>query len=150
MKPNRVVLPITLMALLGASAVTAQEKAGNPEKLGQVHFFVSCSALAQKQFNRAVALLHSFWYTEAGKAFTALTETDPGCAMGYWGIAMSFWYPLWEPPSEAMLKKGWAAIEQAKALGGKTQRERDYIAAIEAFYKDWDKLDHRKIGRAHV
>jgi len=77
------------------------------------------------------------------KAFTAVTESDPNCAMGYWGIGMSMYYPLWQPPSAATLQKGWATVEKAKAAGAKTQRERDYIAAIEAFYKDADKLDHR-------
>jgi hypothetical protein len=143
MKPKKLILCVTIMGLLYAPTVTAQEKAANPEKLGQVHFPVSCGADAQKPFERAVALLHSFWYQEAVKAFTAVIEMDPGCATGYWGIATSLWYPLWEPPSEAMLKKGWAAIEKAKALGGKTEREREYIAAIEAFYKDSDTLDHR-------
>src|SRR3989441_6849107 len=98
---------------------------------------------AQSQFERAVALLPSFWYEEAVKAFTAVTESDPNCAMGYWGIGMSMYYPLWQPPSAATLQKGWATVEKAKAAGAKTQRERDYIAAIEAFYKDADKLDHR-------
>ncbi len=143
MNPNRLVPSITVMALLCASVVTAQAKPADPEKLGQVHFPVSCSVAAQQQFERAVALLHSFWYQEALKAFTSVTEKDPHCAMGYWGIAMSVWYPLWEPPSDAMLKKGWAAVEKAKALGGRTGRERAYIAAIEAFYKNSDKLDHR-------
>ena len=77
------------------------------------------------------------------KAFTAVTESDPNCAMGYWGIGMSMYYPLWQPPSAATLQKGWATVEKAKAAGAKTQRERDYIAAIEAFYKGADKLDHR-------
>jgi hypothetical protein len=69
--------------------------------------------------------------------------------MGYWGIAMSHWYPLWQPPSEAMLKKGWEAVERAKALGGKTGREQEYIAAIEVFYKDAHTLDHRTRALAY-
>jgi tetratricopeptide (TPR) repeat protein len=69
--------------------------------------------------------------------------------MGYWGIAMSLWYPLWEHPSEARLTQGWTAVEKAKAAGAKTDRERDYIAAIEAFYKDADKLDHRTRALAY-
>ncbi|MBI4639069.1 MAG: hypothetical protein HY731_00135 [Candidatus Tectomicrobia bacterium] len=134
---------VTLIALLSATVMMSQERVAYPDTLGQVHFPISCSAAAQKEFDRAAALLYSFWYSEAVKAFTTVTEVDPGCAPGYWGIAMSLWYPLWQPPSEAALKKGWAAVEQAKALGGKTDRERDYIAAIEMFYKDSDKLDHR-------
>ncbi|MDT4969535.1 MAG: hypothetical protein QOJ64_4272 [Acidobacteriota bacterium] len=113
------------------------------EKLGRVNFTVSCSPQVRKQFNRAVAWLHSFEYEEAEKAFTEVTVTDPGCGMGYWGIAMSNYHPLWAPPTAAELKKGWSAVEKAKSAGAKTQRERDYIAAIELFYKDADKLDHR-------
>ncbi|MBI2368840.1 MAG: hypothetical protein HYV08_01080, partial [Deltaproteobacteria bacterium] len=63
---------------------------------------------------------------------------------------MSLWYPLWEPPTKAALKQGWTAVEKAKALGGKTEREGDYIAAIEAFYKDSDKLDHRTRAVAYA
>jgi len=113
------------------------------EKLGNVHFPVSCSPAAQQEFEKAVAMLHSFWYEEAEKTFTKVTVEDPNCAMGYWGIAMSLYHPLWAtPPSAADLKKGMDAIEKAKALKIPTEREKDYIAAIEAFYKDSDHLDH--------
>ena len=77
------------------------------------------------------------------EGFTAITEAEPGCAMGYWGIAMSHWYPLWFPPSPAALKAGSEAVEKAIAAGPKTEREKDYIAAIAAFYRDSDKLDHQ-------
>jgi tetratricopeptide (TPR) repeat protein len=113
------------------------------EKLGQVSFTVSCSPKAQTQFNRAVAWLHSFEYEEAEKAFSEVTVTDSRCGMGYWGIAQSNYHPLWAPPTPAQLKTGASAIEKAKAVGARTQRERDYIAAMEVFYKDADKLDHR-------
>jgi hypothetical protein len=152
MKTNKVLLllPVTLLIVaLSASVARAQEKSGHAEKLGQVHFPITCTAEVHKPFERAVALLHSFWYQEALKAFTSVAEKDPRCAMGYWGLAMSVWYPLWEPPSEPMLKKGWAAVEKAKELGGKTGRERAYIAAIEAFYKNSDTLDHRTRALAY-
>ena len=113
------------------------------ERLGQVNFTVSCNPRAQSQFNRAVAWLHSFEYEEAEKAFSEVTVTDPRCGMAYWGIAMSNYHPIWEPPSAEELQKGSSAIEKAKAVGARTQRARDYIAAIEVFYKAFDKLDHR-------
>ncbi|HEV2666388.1 MAG TPA: hypothetical protein VG324_15825, partial [Blastocatellia bacterium] len=113
------------------------------ENLGQVNLSTSCSPSAQKQFNRAAALLHSFWYEEAEKAFTEVTVIDPGCGMGYWGIAMSNYHPLWAAPNPVEIKRGLAAVEKAKAAGAKTDRERDYIVAIETFYKDSEKLDHR-------
>src|SRR4029453_6505126 len=91
----------------------------------------------------AVAWLHSFEYEEAEKAFTRVTLTDQKCGMGYWGIAMSNYHPIWAPPTTEEFNKGWTAIEKARSIGARTARERDYIAAIEVFYKDADKLDHR-------
>jgi hypothetical protein len=114
-----------------------------------VHFPISCKAEVQQPFERAVALLYSFWFEEAGKGFTSVTEMDPDCAMGYWGIAMSLWYPLWEHPTETILEQGWVAAQKAKAVGAKTDRERDYITAIETFYKDADKLNHRTRALAY-
>jgi tetratricopeptide (TPR) repeat protein len=140
-----------LLALLGHTH-SARAQAGHErqhphshdpaEKLGQVNFNVSCSAQAQKQFNRAVAWLHSFEYEEAEKAFTEVTVTDPRCGMGYWGIAMSNYHSIWAPPTPTELQKGSSAVEKAKTAGARTQRERDYIGAIEIFYKDSDKIDH--------
>src|SRR5262245_55604737 len=126
-----------------------QHPAGNPEQLGTVNFPVSCSAEVQAQFQRAVAMQHSFWFEEAGKAFANVTATDPSCAMGYWGIAMSLYHPLWDPPDTTALQQGWTAVAKAKAMGAKTDRERDYIAAIEMFYQDADTRDHRTRALAY-
>src|SRR3989442_13705871 len=141
MRLTAVIRLAVLTGVLCAPAASAQVASG--EKLGTVVFPVSCSPAASQQFARAVALLHSFWYEEAVKAFTEVTVTDPSCAMAFWGVAMSMYYPLWYPPSEATLKAGLAAVDHAKAASAKTQRERDYLAAIETFYRDWDKSDHR-------
>ncbi len=149
MKFSNLFLLATLVALLCASLIRAQDTHQHQhhhdasEKLGQVNFPISCSRPAQQQFNRAAALLHSFWYEEAEKAFTEVTKIEPGCAMGYWGIAMSNYHPIWAPPNPAELKRGLAAVEKVKAISAKSDRERDYIAAIEVFYKDADKLAHR-------
>jgi len=131
-----------LLGLSGARAETVSQPAPGA-KVGEVDFPTSCGAAAQKKFNQAVWILHSFWYDEAVKAFTVVTEIEPGCAMGYWGIAMSHWYPLWYPPNSAALKAGSDAVEKAMTAGPKTDRERDYIAAITTFYRDNDKIDHR-------
>ena len=141
-RKTRVLFAAVAAGLCAAMAV-AGEHTGASEHLGTVHFSISCNAAAQPQFDRAIALLHSFWYEEAVKAFTEVTQSDPRCAMGYWGIAMSLWYPLWYPPSQAALQQGSAAVAQAKTTGAPTERERAYIAAIEAFYKDADTRDHR-------
>ncbi len=127
----------------------AQPKAGagsSPEAAkptAEVSFAISCGPDAQNSFKQAVWTLHSFWYPEALKAFTAITVAEPSCAMGYWGIAMSHWYPLWFPPGAAALKAGSDAVDKAIAAGPKTEREKDYIAAIATFYRDSDKLDHQ-------
>jgi tetratricopeptide (TPR) repeat protein len=115
----------------------------------EVDFATSCSPAVQHAFKHAVWTLHSFWYPEALKEFTAVTEAEPGCAIGYWGIAMSHWYPLWYPPSPAALKAGSEAVDKAMAAPTKTEREKDYIVAIAAFYRDNDKLDHRTRAAAY-
>jgi tetratricopeptide (TPR) repeat protein len=147
---SRLLLPAAALALGGADAAAHEpgERAGQ-ESAGSVHFAVSCSPAAQQQFDHAVAVLHSFWYEEAVKEFTAVGETDPTCAMAQWGVAMSHWYPLWYPPFERALTAGAAATEKAQALGAKTERERDYIAAIGTFYKDAQTLDHRTRALAY-
>jgi Tetratricopeptide repeat len=129
----------TLVAGLCAGSALAHDE---PGAFGKVRFPTSCAAAAQPVFERGVALLHSFWYEEALKTFTSVTTTDPACAMGYWGIAMSVYYPLWQPPGEAMLAKGRAALDRAATLTA-TPREKDYVAALATFYRDADKLDHR-------
>jgi hypothetical protein len=113
------------------------------EKLGTVNFPISCTSEAQQRFSRAVAILHSMWYEEAVKAFTGIADADPGCAMAWWGVAMSHWYPLWYPPPPPALAAGAAAVAKAEAIGAKTERERGYLSAIAAFYRDSDRLDHR-------
>jgi len=154
MKLSNLLLMAMLWAVITASLVTAQEMHrhthDSSEKLGQVNFTVTCSAASQKEFNRATALLHSFWYEEAANAFDAIGKHEPGCAMAYWGIAMSFYHPVWSPATSTELRKGWAAVEQAESIGAKTDRERDYIRAIDAFYRDSDKLDHRTRALAYA
>jgi hypothetical protein len=139
-------LVVALTAVLFGSLPATS--AHDAEKLGTVHFPVSCAPAVQADFERAVALLHSFWYEESLKAFTAITTTDATCAMGYWGIAMSVYYPLWQPPSPAMLQKGATALEKTRGLTA-TPREKDYIGAIETYYRDHDKLDHRARAAAY-
>jgi hypothetical protein len=114
-----------------------------PKVVEEVDFAISCGQTSQTAFKHAVWTLHSFWYPEALKEFTAIAAAEPGCAMAYWGIAMSHWYPLWYPPGPAALKAGSEAVAKAMVATTKTPREADYIAAIAAFYRDNDKLDHQ-------
>ena len=104
------------------------------QQLGSVHFPVSCAVPAQKPFERGVALLHSFWYEEAEKEFADIAKDDPKCAMAQWGLAMSQWHQLWNHPDAATTKKGLAEMKKAASLHAPTPRERDYIAAMKAFY----------------
>jgi hypothetical protein len=113
-----------------------QHAVSGPEKLGKVDFRVSCAPNVQEQFDMAVSLLHSFWYDRAATEFSSIAKKDPTCGMAHWGVAMTLYHPLWAPPSPAELQQGWEAVEQAKQAGAKTDRERQYIAAIETFYKD--------------
>jgi hypothetical protein len=130
-------------AALLALQVQGSRAEAAPKVIEEVDFAISCGPMSQQAFKHAAWTLHSFWYPEALKQFTAIAASEPGCAMAYWGIAMSHWYPLWYPPSPAALKAGSDAIAKAMAAPTQTPREADYIAAIAAFYRDNDKLDHR-------
>jgi tetratricopeptide (TPR) repeat protein len=104
------------------------------EKLGSVSFPVSCETASKAPMERGIALLHSFGYEEAEEQFTELTKSDPKCAMAHWGVAMSEFHELWGRPDKAAMDKGWAEIQEAQKLGGKTDRERRYISTLSSFY----------------
>ena len=141
-------LLIVGLATSTAGPIRAQGKTG--ERLGTVRFATSCAPAVQPQFDRAVALLHSFHLDAAVGAFTDVAAADPTCGMAHWGVAMS-WLgnPLAAPPSARGLKEGGAAVDRAKAAGARTDREREYIAAIETIYKDADRVDHRTRALAY-
>jgi hypothetical protein len=111
---------------------------------------VACSADVQQEFDRAVALLHSFAFDPSAKAFATVAQKDPTCGMAYWGVSMTrLGNPFNWPPGSQALQEGWAAVEKAKAAGGKTPREHAYIGAIEVFYKDAEQIDHRTRALAY-
>jgi len=143
----------SFLLLISLNAATAQEthphKHEMGEQVGRVNFKNSCSPKTQSQFNRAVAWLHSFEYEEAEREFTRIAATDPQCGMDYGGVEMSNYHPLWAPPTPDVLKKGLSAVEKANLAGAKTERERNYIAAITAFFKDADRVDHRARSTAY-
>jgi hypothetical protein len=121
-----------------------------PERFGKVHFPTSCAPAVQAEFERALALLHSFWFQPAIKGFNAVAQSDPSCGIAHWGAAVA-WLgnPLAGPPVARGLKEGSAAVARAKAVGAKTQRELDYIAAIEVFYRDHETVDHKTRALAY-
>src|SRR5438477_11450781 len=118
------------------------------EQLGTVHFPVSCAPESQKNFEKGVALLHSFWYEESGKVFLEIQKQDPKCAMAYWGEGMSSWHQLWGRPEAKTIKKELDGLKKAQKLHASTDRERDYIAALKQFYTN-GKLEHEKRAKAY-
>ena len=136
--PLLLMLPVFAAAgQMDHAAMNAAPAAGGPngERLGTVNFPVSCAAASQVSFNRGVALLHNFWYDEVGPQFKRIAESDPGCAMAHWGLAMGMFHEIWDRPSAETMKLGWAEMEKAQALKPKTKREQAYVAALAGFYK---------------
>src|SRR6266508_413606 len=143
MKANSRTSAIALLASAFATAAWAQD-------LGRVHFQTSCTPQAQEKFDRGIAMVHSFIYPDSVQAFTEAAAADPQCAVAYWGIAISHRpNPLILPLTTAVLKNGLEAVEKGKTIGGKTERERDWLAAIERYYKDYDKVDQTERGLAY-
>ncbi len=142
-------LPVCLImtgALCAAPALADQhEHAGHPpERLGTVHFNTSCSKAVSAEFDRAAALLHSFWWNAAIDAYSGVLAKDPSCAMANWGIAVAYWgNPFTAIRLPDQLQKGRAAIEKAQAASAGTERERDYIGAVAELYRGFETRDNR-------
>ena len=141
-------------ALLLVSALFLAEPAAHDhqhqlEKLGKVNFQTSCSPQAHASFTRGMTLLHSFEYPQAEAAFKDAAAADPTCSIAHWGVAMSLYHPLWTPPSKAELERAHAALAKAEAAPAKSERERDYVAAVAAYYRDSDKLDPKARALAY-
>jgi len=132
-------LLIVGLATSTAGPIRAQARPASAS--ATVRFATSCAPAVQPQFDRAVALLHSFHLDAAVGAFTDVAAADPTCGMAHWGVAMS-WLgnSAGRPPSARGLKEGAAAVDRAKAGGRPHRREREYIAAIETIYKDADRV----------
>jgi hypothetical protein len=151
--------PILLVVLIAATAAPnltlagAQENQEHPaghvhpsaEALGTVEFPTSCKVEIQPQFNRAVALMHSFQFADAIKGFNAILAADPSCSMAYWGIALSNWGNPFAAgiKSPAQLERGLKVVEQARAAAPKTRRESGYIDAVAHLYTDTQTLDQQ-------
>src|SRR5262245_14242038 len=139
-------ISVAALALSSPQPLVAQ---GNvDQQLGSVNFKTSCNEVAQRRFDRAMRYQHSFWYLNAKEMFEEALKADPTCAMAQWGIALT----LLDNPHNAIprlnLALGLAAIQRAKAMGAKTERERDYIDALMLMYADHDKLSHVQRIRA--
>ena len=140
------VAALALGLLLGTAAPTiAQDhdhSGPRPEKLGQAHFETSCSPAAQREFDRALAMLHSFFFPETVKTFTNVATLDPSCAIAWWGVAFAQRpNPLVGPFDDGVLQRGLDAVDKGLAVGPKTPREREYLAALREEYKDYKTVD---------
>src|SRR5258708_11134309 len=143
MKPRLIAsLVASLFGFATFSALADDDPQAKKEGFGQVLFKSSRSPTAQKEFERALAQLHSFDFPETLKSFAAIPQTDPGCAISYWGLAVATRpNPLVGPWDAATLKRGLDAVEKGEAIGAKTQRERDWLASTKELYRDFDKVD---------
>ncbi len=145
------ILSLVLAALLYATTLGARAheddtspQGAPPEKLGQVRFPVSCNPAAQKEFNRGMALFHSFWFDPAKRSFSKVLEHDPKCAMAHWGIAfMSMGNPFAWPANPNAMRAAAAAFGKAQHTGAGSPREREYIEAMAEFFSNWDSVDYR-------
>jgi hypothetical protein len=128
------------LMLLAANGMAQDHEHASSENLGQVHFVTSCNDKAQGDFDHAVALLHSFQFSRAIEGFNAALQDDPSCAIAHWGIALADWSNPFAPGQKprSQLQLGQQSAEQGQQLGAKTERERDYLAAVGKLYADFD------------
>jgi len=132
---------ILCVVLLASGSVFPQEHVHPPsEKLGTVHFSTSCNDVAQKEFDRAVALLHSFQFSRSIEGFQTVLKNDSTCGIAYWGIALSQWSNPFAPglKDKGQLQAGRTSVELGKSTGAQTERERSYIAAVANLYRDFE------------
>jgi tetratricopeptide (TPR) repeat protein len=126
-----------LFLLPSAAAQPESHSHGTPEKLGEISFPISCTPAVEQQFNRGVALLHSFAYTAAETTFHDVAKLDPQCAMAHWGMAMTYFHQLWDPPiAAATIPIAQREIQRAQQIGAHSERERQFIAALGLIYQD--------------
>jgi tetratricopeptide (TPR) repeat protein len=112
------------------------------ERLGNLSFPTSCDPKVQAEFERGVAMIHSYWFLIARRTFEGVLQQDPSCAIAYWGIAMDqLGNSLVGPPPRAQADTAWAALEKALEIGVKTERERGWIDALRAYFRDHDKVN---------
>jgi tetratricopeptide (TPR) repeat protein len=138
-------VPVNVASNLAIVSRAQVHQHATPEKLGTVHFATSCNELAQTDFNRAVALLHSFQFDSAIQAFNAVLAKDPTCGIAYWGIALSDWSNPFAlgAKDKSQLQAGHESAEHGKSVGAKTERERAYLAAVGKLYSDYENTPQR-------
>jgi tetratricopeptide (TPR) repeat protein len=139
---------LSLFTVATRFAAASNPAPGDLRSAGKIDFPISCAESARPEFLRGVALLHSFFYEEARRSFTAAADKDPACAMAQWGIAMTWWHPIWTPPRPDEMSAGKAAIEQAMRLQSKSERERGFIEALNIYYNASDGSQASATGQS--
>jgi hypothetical protein len=136
--PRFLLLAASLLAvtMLAQDIHLQHSDSGPDEGFGRVHMDISCSPAVATDFDRALALLHNFWYVRALERFNQILKNDPGCAMAYWGAAMTYNHPFWDPPSQADETAAWALAQKGLSAPEASAREKLYLAAVAALYKD--------------
>src|SRR5437762_4254083 len=137
----------TTLAAGHLKSATAPEP-GDLRGVGKITFPVTCAPDVQSDFARGVALLHSFFYEEARRVFTSVADRDPKCAMAQWGIAMTWWHPIWTPPTPDEMRAGKAAIERAMSMKVGTERERGFITALNTYYNTLESSTAAPVGQS--
>src|SRR5690348_14886732 len=134
-----------LLLAVAASGSAQEHQHGNSEKLGTVHFATSCSDAAQKEFDRAVALLHSFQFSRAAEGFNTVLAKDATCGIAYWGIALADWSNPFVPgmKDQSQLQAGRQSVNRGTTVGAKTDRERAYMAAAGKLYNNYESTPQR-------
>jgi hypothetical protein len=135
---------LALLFIFPCSSAQETHSHRAPEKLGKVSFPISCTPAVQEQFDRGVALLHSFAYSAADNAFQGMAKQDPQCAMARWGMAMSYFHQLWEPAiMPATISIAQKEIQQAQQIKAGSERERQFIHALGLVYQDAATVPYR-------
>ena len=144
MHGNKLIAAV-LLVFAAARGLAQEHQSGSGEKLGEVHFATSCNEPAQSDFNRAVALLHSFQFSRAIERFNSVLQEDPTCAIAYWGIALSDWGNPFAPGivDKRLLQLGRESTERGEELGAKTERERAYLEAVSKLYGEFESVPQK-------
>lgn len=151
-RASQVICALLTSCVISAVGVAAPSETtlepGDLRTAGAINFPVTGAPAIQPEFAHGVALLHSFFYEEARRVFTAVAEQDPACAMAQWGIAMTWWHPIWTPPTLDEMRAGKAAADKAMAMTAVSDRERRFIVAVATYYNTAESAVHGPVGQS--